>query len=339
MNRWIPLALVSVLISPLLSASDAPEQQEAMRRLERAVSMTNIFDLPSFQLSATVQIENRGKPLDGTYRLLWDGPEHWREEISLPGYTELQVGGKGTVWIHRSTDFIPLPVYQLHAALGFGSVAGADTGHFESFVQLGLTPKDRVKKLHFRKQHGDRLTCVETEDEQKSSWEVCVNDSTGTLFRGASYEDRDFRPVSGKVFPRFLSFLENGKTVVKVNVNDLIAPAEFPLNSFTPLVAVSAEAGCMNPMPYRRVKSLAPQYPQDARQQRIEGTVVVDVWIGTDGFPRIHKVTASPNASLEKATSTALTGWHYEPATCEGRPVQVETVLRINYTISEVRRF
>ena len=334
MNKWIPLALASVLISPLLSASDAHEQQEAMKRLEQAVSMTNIFDLPSFQLSATVQIENRGKPLDGTYRLLWDGPEHWREEISLPGYTELQVGGKGTVWIHRSTDFIPLPVYQLHAALGFGSVAGADTGHFESFVQLGLTPKDRVKKLHFRKQHGDRLTCVETEDEQKSSWEVCVNDSTGTLFRGASYEDRDFRPVSGKVFPRFLSFLENGKTVVKVNVNDLIAPAEFPLNSFTPLVTVSAEAGCMNPMPYRRVKSLAPQYPQDARQQRIEGTVVVDVWIGTDGFPRIRKVTASPNASLEKAAATALTGWRYEPASCEGRPVQVETVLRVNYILS-----
>ena len=334
MNKWIPLSLVSVLISPLLSASDAHEQREAMKRLEQAVSMTNIFDLPSFQLSATVQIENRGKPLDGTYRLLWDGPEHWREEISLPGYTELQVGGKGTVWIHRSTDFVPLAVYQLHAALGFGSQAGADPGPFESLVQVGLIQKDRVKKLHSRKEHGDKLTCVETENEQKSSSELCVNESTGTLFRGTSYEDRDFQPIGEKVFPQFLSFLEKGKTVARVNVSSLIAPSEFPLNSFTPLTGVSAEAGCMNPMPYRRVKSVAPQYPQDARQQRFEGTVVADVWIGLDGIPRIRKILASPSASLEKATAAALTGWHYEPATCEGRPVQVETVLRINYVLS-----
>jgi len=311
MNRWIPLALVGVLIAPLLSASDAPEQQEAMKRLDQAVAKANIFDLPSFQMTATVQIENRGRPLAGTYQLLWNGPEQWREEISLPGYTEVQVGGKGTVWIQRSTDFVPLAV-----------------------VQVGLIPKDRVKKLHSRKEHGDKLTCVETENEQKSSSELCVNESTGTLFRGTSYEDRDFQPIGEKVFPQFLSFLEKGKTVARVNVSSLIAPGEFPLNSFTPLTGVSAEAGCMNPMPYRRVKSVAPQYPQDARQQRFEGTVVADVWIGLDGIPRIRKILASPSASLEKATAAALTGWHYEPATCEGRPVQVETVLRINYVLS-----
>jgi hypothetical protein len=75
MNRWIPLALVGVLIAPLLSASDAPEQQEAMKRLEQAVAKANIFDLPSFQMMATVQIDNRGRPLAGTYQLLWNGPE------------------------------------------------------------------------------------------------------------------------------------------------------------------------------------------------------------------------------------------------------------------------
>jgi len=201
MSRWILLAVVSVLISPLLNASDAQERQEAINRLEQAVSRTNIFALPSFQLTAIVQIENQGKPLDGSYRLLWNGPEQWREEITFPGYTEVQVGGRGKVWIQRSTDFLPRAVYQLHAALGFGAVAGVDVGPFESLVQLGLMPKDKVKKLHSRKEHGDKLTCVETENEQKSSSELCVNDSTGTPFRNAPYEDRDFQPVGDKVFP------------------------------------------------------------------------------------------------------------------------------------------
>ena len=200
----------------------------------------------------------------------------------------------------------------MHAALGFGAVAGIDVGPFESLLQLGLMPKDKVKKLHSRKEHGDKLTCVETENEQKSSSELCVNDSAGTLFRNAPYEDRDFQPVGDKVFPRFLSFLEKGRTVARVNVKELIAPGEFPPNSFTPLMGVSAEAGCMNPTPYRFVKGVAPRYPEDARQQGDEGTVVAD----------------------GRATATALTQWRYEPAACDSGPVQVETILRVNYVLS-----
>jgi len=334
MNRCILLAVVGVLISPLLLASDASDKQEAIKRLEQAVSKTNIFEFPSFQMSANVQIDSHGKPLDGSYRMLWNGPEQWREEISFPGYTELQVGGKGTVLIHRSTDYIPLRIYQLHAALGFGSVAGSDAGYSGSFVQLGLTPKDTIKKAHSRKQHGDKLTCVEVENEQKHSLEICVNDATGTLFRGGSYEESDFQPIGGKIFPRSLGFLENGKTVVKISVTDLSVSGQFPPNSFTPLAGVSPEAGCMNPMPYRRVKSVAPEYPQDARQQHLGGMVAVDVWIDTDGAPRVHKVIASPSASLEKSSADAITAWRYEPATCDSKPIKVETVLHINYALS-----
>src|SRR4029077_14798059 len=103
-----------------------------------------------------------------------------------------------------------------------------------------------------QKQHGEKLTCMEIEDELKSSSSICMKDSTGTLFRNSSYEDRDFQPVGGKVFPRSLSFLENGKTLVRINVNELIAPGQFPANAFAPLAGVSPETGCMNPVPFRR---------------------------------------------------------------------------------------
>ena len=334
MNRYILLAIVGVLLSPLLSASDASEQQAAIKKLEEAVSKTNIFDLPSFEMKAAVQIDNGGKPVDGSYRLLWNGPERWREEISLPGYAELQVGAKGLVWVQRSTDFLPLRIYQLHAALGFGSAAGADAGYFGSLVQLGLAPNDRVKKIHSRKEHGQKLTCVKTENELKSISEICVNDNEGTLSRGSSYEDGNFQAIGVKVFPRFLSYVEKGKAVATVKVNELSALEQFPPNAFTPPTGVSAEPGCMNPTPYRRIKSVAPEYPQDARQQHVQGTVAVDVWIGTDGAPRVRKVVATPSASLGKSSETAIAGWRYNPAACSGTPVQVETVLRINYTLS-----
>jgi TonB family protein len=334
MNRYILLAIVGISLSAFSGASDATEQRDARTKLEQAVSKTNIFELPSFQMKAAVQIDNSGKPLDGSYRLLWNGPKQWRAEVTFPGYEEVQVGGKGVVWVQRSTDFIPLRINQLHTALGFGSAAGVDAGRYESFVQLGLTPNDKIKKVHSRKEHGKKLTCVETEGQLKSSSEICVNDSTGTLVRGSSYEDGDFQAVGEKVFPRFLSFVDNGKTVVTVKVNELITSDQFLPDAFVPPTGVSAEPGCMNPAPYRRVKSVAPEYPPEARERHIQGTVAMDVSIGVDGIPKIRKAFASPSAFLEKSSQTAIAGWRYEPATCEGVPVPVETVLRINYALS-----
>jgi hypothetical protein len=334
MNRFILLAITGISLSRLSSASDTSEQRDARAKLEQAVSKTNIFDLRSFQMKAAVQIENAGKTLDGSYRLVWNGPERWREEITFPGYTELQVGGRGMVWVRRSTDFVPLRIYQLHAALGFGSVAGADAGYYRSFVQLDLAPKDKIKKVHSRKEQGEKLTCVEIENELKYSSEICMNDRTGTLLRGSSYEDGDFQAVGEKAFPRSLGFVDKGKTVVKVQVNELIASDQISADEFVPPNGVSAEPGCMNPTPYRRIESVAPEYPPDARQQHIQGTVAVDVLIGTDGIPIIRKAVTSPSASMEKSGQTAIAGWRYEPAACEGKPVQVETVLLINYALS-----
>ena len=126
MNRAsFALFALLALCSPISRAADRPDQQQALRRIEQAVSKTNIFDMASFQMKANVQIDNQGKRLDGRYQLLWNGPDQWREEISFPGYSELQVGGKGTVWIQRNTPFYPLRIWNLHAALGFGSGVGS----------------------------------------------------------------------------------------------------------------------------------------------------------------------------------------------------------------------
>ncbi len=333
--KSILLASLCVLMLPSTGASNPSDQQEATKLLELTVSKTNIFDLPSFRMKASLQIEMQDKLLDGNYQLLWNGPDQWREEITFPGYTEVQVGGKGNVWIQRSTDFIPLRIYQLHAALGFGSgVAGPNPAF--SFVRLGLTPKDTIKKTSSRTEHGEKLTCVEIEHETKSSSTVCVNDSTGALVRdSSSYSDSDFQPVVGKTFPRSLSFIEEGKRVAKVSISELVSPAEFAPNSFAPPIGIVQQAGCMNPIVPRIVNKLAPVYPTSARQQHIQGTVAVDAEIGLDGVPRIKKVVANPDPSLVRSAVDAISGWRYEPATCDGKPVSIETVLRVNYKLSQ----
>jgi len=125
MKSCIWLIILSFALGQSLIASDADQQQEAIVRLEQAISKTDIFELPSFVMKADVQIEDHGKMVSGTYELLWNGPDHWREQISVPGYSEVQTGGKEVVWVQRSTDFIPVPIYALRQALGFGPSAGS----------------------------------------------------------------------------------------------------------------------------------------------------------------------------------------------------------------------
>jgi hypothetical protein len=140
------------------------KQQEGIKAVEDAVAHTNIFALSSFQFKANVQIEIRGKQTEGTYQLLWNGPEQWREGIHFPAYDEIKVGEKDKVWTERSTDFLPLRIHDLLTALGFGPGPLGLGGSWASLVQSAVTQGDSVKKLEKRNVRGQTETCVEYED-------------------------------------------------------------------------------------------------------------------------------------------------------------------------------
>jgi TonB family protein len=336
MKSLLLLAATTVLISISSLASDKPDQQETIKTIQDAVSKTNIFALPSFQMKAKVQIETQGKRVDGTYQLLWNGPDQWKEEIRFPEYTETQVGGKGTVWIQRSTDFLPLRIYQLHAALGFGTgVARLGIEQDGSFVQPNLIDKDHIQKVSKRTEGGVKRICFEYENALKRSEEVCLDDTTNTLIRSSSYVDSNLQPVAGgKAYPRSLSFVQDGGTLAKIEISEISSPAEFPAGSFVPPAGSSSENGCMNPAPFRLVRKVSPEYPQRAKAQRVQGVVALDVRVGVDGVPKIGRMVNHSDPDLERASTEGVKQWRYEPATCNGKPVEVETVVQVSYTLS-----
>jgi protein TonB len=76
-----------------------------------------------------------------------------------------------------------------------------------------------------------------------------------------------------------------------------------------------------------------PQYPPLARQARIQGVVVLQALIGKDGnIQNLHVVSGHPmltNAALE-----AVKEWKYKPYFLNGEPVEVETTINVNFTLS-----
>jgi protein TonB len=71
-------------------------------------------------------------------------------------------------------------------------------------------------------------------------------------------------------------------------------------------------------------------YPEDARRQRLEGTVVLSVLVDEAGRVRSVKVVSGPGGGLDEAAARALELSRFRPATRKGQPVP--TQIRYLYT-------
>jgi TonB family protein len=82
-----------------------------------------------------------------------------------------------------------------------------------------------------------------------------------------------------------------------------------------------------------RIGGPMPIYPQDAKEARAEGKVVLQALIGRDG--RIHnlKVVSAPYPSLVESALWAVSRWEYKPYLLNGDPVDVETQIDVIYSL------
>ena len=83
----------------------------------------------------------------------------------------------------------------------------------------------------------------------------------------------------------------------------------------------------------RLIKQPRPVYPPLARQARIQGVVRFNAIIGKDGT--IQNLTlVSGHPLLVPAATEAVKQWVYQPTLLNGEPVEVVTVIDVNFTLS-----
>lgn len=81
------------------------------------------------------------------------------------------------------------------------------------------------------------------------------------------------------------------------------------------------------------VQKAMPVYPPDAKKQKIQGTVVLDVVIGKDGSPENIKVTGGPN-ELQQSALDAVRQWRWQPFLLNGDPIEVVTTITVVYQLA-----
>lgn len=81
------------------------------------------------------------------------------------------------------------------------------------------------------------------------------------------------------------------------------------------------------------VHRVEPDYPEAARQQKIQGSVVLNVRIGGDGS--IQEVNVlSGQSVLADAAIAAVKQWRFKPRMVAGRPVEMQTRITLNFKMS-----
>jgi periplasmic protein TonB len=81
------------------------------------------------------------------------------------------------------------------------------------------------------------------------------------------------------------------------------------------------------------IRKIQPTYPPLARQARIQGSVLLQAEISKDGtIENLHLISGHP--MLAPAAIEAVKQWRYKPYILNGEPVEVETQITVNFTLS-----
>jgi TonB family protein len=125
--------------------------------------------------------------------------------------------------------------------------------------------------------------------------------------------------------------IKNKSKLVEVHITDLAATKPSGSGLFeAPEGAISRE-GCMNPIPGAKVNDVTPVYPQMAKIARIQGIVATEALIDKTGSLQNLRIVSTDNPLLNQATLDAVKQWRYEPGTCGGQPVELETLIEVSY--------
>jgi periplasmic protein TonB len=81
----------------------------------------------------------------------------------------------------------------------------------------------------------------------------------------------------------------------------------------------------------RPIFSPEPEFSDEARKAKYQGTVVLRVIVGADGLPKDIQVRSSLGMGLDEKAIAAVKTWRFEPAKKDGHPVPVPIDLEVDF--------
>ena len=132
--------------------------------------------------------------------------------------------------------------------------------------------------------------------------------------------------VIDKSHPHLFLHVDKIEGLTTVNDSDFNPPPD-AVRISGGAIAVSEET-----MKSLVLRQAPPHYPENAKASRVEGTVVMQITVGKDGHVSDVRAISGPEA-LRKAAIDAARKWEFRPFLVLGDPTEVESKLRIIFSL------
>jgi TonB family protein len=83
----------------------------------------------------------------------------------------------------------------------------------------------------------------------------------------------------------------------------------------------------------RPISTPDPEYSEEARKAKYQGTCVLWLVVGPDGKPRDIRIARSLGLGLDEKAIEAVKRWMFEPALKDGRPVAVQINVEVSFRL------
>jgi len=326
--KW--LAIVAAFLpccpQPALGSIDPALQQSLISAMQRA-ELSHDQSMP-YELDVDF-VAQLNVPTRGHLTLKWGTKDHWRREVTLGPFEQVEVKNGEWHYTWRNADFTPVRVGELINLLSFG--AGA-----ENLV---------AKKEKRRVENGVEMECVETiraDYKKESPHEFCLsgvsNDILVNEWQDVPDEKKreqfdNFVDFGAHRYPRKLELLVNGSKAVTADVVNLFS-APFDESLLRPPQGAISRRECEGLQ--HAVPKSAPEvsYPRSASDSGLMGDTTVAMTVLTDGsVADIHLVGRSTR-SMDDATLQTLKRWKFKPAMCGSEPVVTDITVVVSFRIN-----
>lgn len=336
------LALVVCTLAAGSSSVQAADRALLAKRLKNAAEGSSLDSpaLKPWHMKLNVQMyDSLGNPSEQGMVEEWWTPTRDKRAYTTPSYTATEIrNDKG---LYRTAEK-PLPPYLLDSVRDGVVHPMATAGEID-----GARPELKVESLGSVK-----LDCIILNQPIKNIAYVAVGlfptyclDQAQDVLR-LSYRfgsETDIRNSMGTFQGRNVALnpaiLLSGVKSISAHVVGLdetnIDPSVFTVDPNLTLRDDTPAKVSYGLLTGSIVSTVPPLYPPIARQENVSGIVHLAVVIGTDGRVQRLRVIDTPDASLAVSAVKAVRQWKYKPYMVNSIPVEVETVIPVDFEIGE----
>jgi hypothetical protein len=306
-----------------LNAQTLPTKKDAEAILQNASEGADLWasDSAPFHLLASVHYELGGQPSDGTYDLLWQSPDQYREYFEMRTAKELEIASGGRLSILRNTPTLTVPLWSTRRNLRF----------IKNYFL-----RQKVKKVRAVQVNGLEATCIDSESrfaERQNCFDPTTNQAISVSFvekvpygRNSAWgktELTSFTSLGKKRYPLRIMIRELDE---KLDVT--ITTFEQPESIYEDLFVSPADAQtfdwCPNPITSGHI-----EFPSGAVGQMDApgGNFPYYVLVGHDGHVKKSAPMRSAGPQVDHKMATWLQMAKFPIKSCRGNPVEYETVM------------